>query len=143
MKDKTGLRNRISSAGLKVTPQRLEVLNALCDMGTHPSADQLLEFIRRENPHMGTGTVYNILETFSEKGIVKRVKTEEGILRYDAIEEKHHHIYCTDTDKIEDYYDPELSQFLADYFKRRAIQGFDIKDIDLHIIGKYYNNQKE
>ena len=91
---------------------------------------------------MGTGTVYNILEVFADKGVIKRVKSEKGILRYDAIRESHHHLYCTDTEKIEDYYDNELSELLEDYFRKRRIQGFEIDEISLHIIGKYSINRK-
>jgi Fur family transcriptional regulator, peroxide stress response regulator len=137
------LRERISSAGLKVTPQRLSVLRALHEMNNHPSADQLLDYLRRANPHMGTGTVYNILEVFADKGIAKRVRTENGLLRYDAIAEKHHHIYCTDTENIQDYHDNELTKILEDYFSRNTIQGFEIEDLNLHIIGKFNHNQKK
>ncbi|MBE0675687.1 MAG: transcriptional repressor [Bacteroidales bacterium] len=136
------IKKKITEAGLKVTPQRLTVLKALHEMNNHPSADQVLEYIRRHNPHMGTGTVYNILEVFADKGIIHRVKTEKGILRYDAISETHHHLYCSDTEKIEDYYDKELSQLLEDYFSKRRIQGFDIEELKLQIIGKYNTNRK-
>jgi Fur family transcriptional regulator, peroxide stress response regulator len=142
MKDDSHIKKMITDVGLKVTPQRLMVLRALYEMNNHPSADQVLEFIRRTNPHMGTGTVYNILEVFADKGVIKRVKSEKGILRYDAIRESHHHLYCTDTEKIEDYYDNELSELLDDYFRKRRIQGFEIDEISLHIIGKYSINRK-
>jgi Fur family transcriptional regulator, peroxide stress response regulator len=142
MKNEREIRELISSAGLKVTPQRLVVLRALYSMNIHPSADQVLDYLRRDNPHMGTGTVYNILEVFADKGIVKRVKTEKGILRYDAVHEKHHHIYCTDTEKIEDYHDHELTRLLEDYFTRHKIQGFEIEDLNLQIIGRFNHNLK-
>lgn len=142
MNDDSHIKKMITDAGLKVTPQRLMVLRALYEMNNHPSAEQVLEFIRRANPHMGTGTVYNILEVFADKGVIKRVKSEKGILRYDPIRESHHHLYCTDTEKIEDYYDKELSELLDDYFSKRRIQGFEIDEISLHIIGKYNINRK-
>jgi len=137
MKYEKHFRERISASGLKVTPQRLLVLSALIEMRNHPSADQLLEFIRRDNPHMGTGTVYNILDVLAGKGVIKRVSTDEGILRYDAIEEKHHHIICTDTGNVKDYFDQDLNKLLEDYFASHNIEGFEIEDISMHIAGKF------
>jgi Fur family peroxide stress response transcriptional regulator len=142
MNDDRQVRERITEAGLKVTPQRLIVLKTLYELGSHPSAEQVIEHIRRDNPHIITGTVYNILEVFAGKGIIKRVKTEDGILRYDALKKKHLHIYCTDTGKIEDYYDTELSLMLDDYFRRKKIDGFEIEELNLHIIGKHNTNRK-
>jgi Fur family peroxide stress response transcriptional regulator len=142
MKDERQIRDSIVEAGLKVTPQRVLVLRSIYEMGSHPSADEVIAYIRRTNPHMGTGTVYNILEVFADRGVVRRVKTEKGILRYDAVSEKHHHLYCTDTEKIEDYHDSELTKILEEYFSKRQIQGFEIEDLNLHIIGKFNHNQK-
>jgi len=143
MKDEKQIRDSITEAGLKVTPQRILVLRSLHEMSSHPSADEVIAYIRRSNPHMGTGTVYNILEVFADRGVVLRVKTEKGILRYDAVSEKHHHIYCTDTEKIEDYHDSELTKVLEEYFSKHQIQGFEIEELKLHIIGKFNNNLKK
>lgn len=140
MNSETGIREMITDAGLKITPQRLIVLKSLIEMNNHPSADQILSYVRRINPDISTGTVYHILEVFAEKGVIKRIKTEDGIQRYDAIRSDHHHIYCTDTNKIEDYYDKELSILLRQHFSKRGIQGFDIEEISVNIKGKYNTN---
>jgi Fur family peroxide stress response transcriptional regulator len=143
MIDEIQIKTLITEAGLKITPQRLMVLRAVHEMENHPSADQVLEFIRRNHPYLGSGTVYSILEVFAERGIVKRVKTEKGILRYDPVKEKHHHIYCTENESIEDYYDNELNTLLENHFNSRGIKGFEIEELSLHIIGKYNTNQKK
>ncbi|MFO7575756.1 MAG: transcriptional repressor [Bacteroidales bacterium] len=140
MINETAIREMITDAGLKITPQRLLVLKSLAEMNNHPSADQVLNYIRLNNPHMGTGTVYHILEVFAEKKVIKRIKTEDGIQRYDAIRSDHHHLYCTNTNKIEDYYDNELSKLLRQHFNKRRIQGFDIEEINVNIKGKYNSN---
>lgn len=140
MINETAIREMITDAGLKITPQRLLVLKSLIEMNNHPSADQVLNYIRLNNPDMGTGTVYHILEVFADKKVIKRIKTEDGIQRYDAIRSDHHHLYCTNTNKIEDYYDNELSKLLRQYFNNRRIQGFDIEEINVNIKGKYSSN---
>jgi Fur family peroxide stress response transcriptional regulator len=72
-----------------------------------------------------------------EHGLVNRVKTENDVMRYDAILEKHHHLYCAESDRIEDYFNDELNGMLEDYFKNHRIEGFTIEDMKLQIIGKF------
>ncbi len=72
-----------------------------------------------------------------ENELIKKVKTDKDIMRYDAIMEKHHHLYCSETDRIEDYIDDELNKMIDEYFMEKNITGFQIKDIKLQIIGKF------
>jgi Fur family peroxide stress response transcriptional regulator len=58
-------------------------------------------------------------------------------MRYDPILEKHHHLYCAESERIEDYFDDELNDMLKEYFERKQIPGFTIDDIKLQIIGKF------
>lgn len=125
--------------GLKVTPQRLAVLDAMSNLKDHPTAECIIDFIRKNHPNIAVGTVYKTLETFVEKGIIKKVKTERDIMRYDSIMEKHHHLYCVESERIDDYYDPELNQLLEDYFTKKNIPNFSINDIKLQITGKFKN----
>jgi Fur family transcriptional regulator, peroxide stress response regulator len=58
-------------------------------------------------------------------------------MRYDAIMEKHHHLYSLDSDRIEDYFDEDLNQILEDYFSKKHIKDFEIRDIKLQLIGTF------
>lgn len=133
------IQNVISNNGLKVTPQRIAVLEALIKLGNHPTADNIIEYIKRNHPNIAVGTVYKTLETYCEKGMVKKVKTEKDYMRYDPILEKHHHLYCEESNRIEDYYDEELNSLLEDYFNKKKIKNFDVEDIKLHIVGTFTN----
>lgn len=132
------LKYRLIQNNLNVTPQRIGVLDALLNLN-HPSAEQVLEYIRRNHPGVAPGTVYHILELFFEKGLVKKVKTDKDIMRYDAIFEKHHHLYCSECDNIVDYFDEELNTLLFNYFKKKQVPNFIIEDIKLQIVGKFSN----
>ena len=134
-------RETLIKAGLKVTPQRLVVLEAVTKLGDHPTAERIIDFIKQNHPNIAVGTVYKTLETFVEKEIIEKVKTDKDIMRYDAILEKHHHLYCIKSDRIEDYYDDELNQILKDYFEKKSIKDFKIEDIKLQIIGNFLNNK--
>jgi Fur family peroxide stress response transcriptional regulator len=129
----------LKDSNLKVTPQRLAVLDALNNLNDHPTADKIKEFVVKNYPNIAVGTIYKTLETFVEKGLVKKVKTEKDVMRYDAILEKHHHLYCEDTEYIKDFFDHELNNILEEYFKKKKIPNFKVKDIRLQIIGTFKN----
>jgi Fur family peroxide stress response transcriptional regulator len=135
-------RIKLRERGLKVTPQRLAVFEAVDVLHDHPTAEEVGQFIRKKFPDIATGTVYKTLETLVEKDILKRVKTDHGLLRYDAVKDQHHHIYCTHCDRIEDYYDVELTEMIYGYFKKKRIPDFHIEDIKLQIVGKYTDNRE-
>lgn len=133
---------RLRESGLRVTPQRLAVYEAVDVLHDHPTAEEVSQYIRKKHPEIALGTIYKTLETLAEKAILRRVKTDSGLLRYDAIDDRHHHIYCTHCDRIEDYYDAGLTKMLYDYFEIHRIPGFRIEDIKLQIVGKYTDNRE-
>lgn len=132
-------RDLLKSKGLKVTPQRLAVLDALLNLHNHPAADQVSEFVKNHNPDIATGTIYKILETFVSHGIISRVKTSGDIMRYDAIKVHHHHLYCEHSERIEDFFNDELSDLIMNYLVNKQIPNFVIKDVKLQIIGEFIN----
>ncbi len=64
-------------------------------------------------------------------------------MRYDAIIEKHHHLYCSESDRIEDFYDNELNDILETYLKNKKIPNFKIEDIKLQIVGRFTDKIKD
>ena len=138
-KEKHGI--NLKDSNLKVTPQRIAVLEALNNLKNHPTADKIKEYVVKNHPNIAVGTIYKTLETFVEKGLVKKVKTEKDVMRYDAILNKHHHLYCEDSERIQDFFDDELDNMIDKYFKKKKIPNFKVKDIKLQIIGTF-NNKK-
>ena len=133
------IREQLRQKGLKVTPQRVAVYEAVVSLKNHPAADQIIEFIRRHHPNVSPGTVYKVLDSLVDNELIKKVKNEQGVMRYDAIMWPHHHLYCTDTDKIEDFIDPELDWLMEEYVSKKKIKGFKVQDITVQISGKYKN----
>ncbi|NMC38248.1 MAG: transcriptional repressor [Bacteroidales bacterium] len=131
--------NKLTVKGLKVTPQRITILEAIIKLNNHPTAENIIEYIRKNHPNISVATVYKVLDTLVENELIRKVKTEKDIMRYDAVMESHHHIYCSDSDRIEDYIDDELNKMLEKYFSNKKIPDFRIEDIRLQIIGKYTN----
>lgn len=133
----TNIRQVLPKYGLKITPQRVAVYEAIVQMKNHPTAENIIEFVRSRYPNIAVGTVYNTLETFVEKGIISKVKTDGDTMRYDAFTEKHHHLYSLDSRRIEDYYDEELNRWIEEYFSRKEIPGFRIEDVRIQIVGEF------
>ena len=139
---KISLEDRIRKAGLKVTPQRLNVLRILM-AANHPSADQIIGKIRKKYASVSTGTIYHILDTFVEKGVVRKVASVSGAMRYDAIMEPHHHLVDSESEEIRDFFDSELSEVIKDYFKNNPISGFDISEVNLNVMGNFSSNKSD
>ncbi len=131
------LSSKLTEKGLKVTPQRIAVLEAVMQLHNHPTVDNIIEYIRVNHPNIATATVYKVLDALVQNQLIKKVKTSQDIMRYDAIVEKHHHIYSSDSERIEDYIDEDLNNLLTAYFAQKSIPGFEIEDVNLHIIGKF------
>lgn len=131
------IRNKFSQKGLKITPQRVVILEAIYKLNNHPTADNIIENIRESHPNIATGTVYKVLETLVENGLIRKVKTDKDIMRYDGIIENHHHLYCSKCDLIEDYIDEDLDNLLKNHFKDKNIKGFKIEEIVLQIRGAF------
>lgn len=131
------IRNKFAEKGLKITPQRVVILEAIYILNNHPTAENIIEYIRESHPNIATGTVYKVLETLVENGLIKKVTTDKDIMRYDGIIENHHHLYCSECNLIEDYNDEELDKLLHNHFKNKNIKGFKIEDIVLQIRGTF------
>ena len=128
---------KLKEKGLKITPQRIAIYNAVVNLKNHPTAENIIEFIKENHPSISVGTVYKILNTLVENKLLRKVKSEKDIMRYDAIMEHHHHLYCNDTDRIEDYDDMQLDALIEEYFEKKKIKNFKIEDIRLQITGKF------
>jgi Fur family transcriptional regulator, peroxide stress response regulator len=136
------IRNKLSEKGLKVTPQRIAILEAIIKLHNHPTVDNIIDYIRNNHPNIATATVYNVLDALVANELIKKVKTEKDIMRYDAVMESHHHLYCSESDRIEDFFDADLNEMIEKYFKQKNIPDFKIEDVKLQIIGKFLKDNK-
>ena len=128
---------RLKRKGLRVTPQRIVVLEALVNNDSHPNADTIIRIIKKKNPNISFGTIYNILDTFVENGIITKVQTADNVMRYDPLVFEHHHIYLKDSDKVLDYFDENLTKLVKDYLKdKKELSGIDIESININITGQ-------
>ena len=91
------------------TPQRLEVASILLEKPQHLSADQIIEHLRLTGSAVSKATVYNTLNLFSQRGLVKEVMVDPVRKFYDSTTHPHHHFYNVDTGELSDIPDSKVS----------------------------------
>ncbi|HEX9021332.1 MAG TPA: Fur family transcriptional regulator [Nitrospirota bacterium] len=97
--------------GLKLTPQRLAILDYLKGNKKHPSAEEIYRAVHRKFPTMSLATVYNTLSALARRERVLELTIDPGKKRYDPNTGPHSHLICIFCKKIvdgPDEYLPEL-----------------------------------
>ncbi|MFN7086973.1 MAG: Fur family transcriptional regulator [Burkholderiales bacterium] len=84
------------------THQRIEIAYALFSRGEHLSADQILALVNERNAETSKATVYNTLNLFLQKKLVREVIVDPSKVFYDPNTEPHHHFYNIDTGNLTD-----------------------------------------
>jgi Fur family peroxide stress response transcriptional regulator len=88
--------------GIKLTPQRIAILDYLEGNLSHPSAEDVYKAVLRKYPTMSFATVYNTLETLKRSGMVAELTGDPGKKRFDPNPRPHHHLICTRCRRIVD-----------------------------------------
>ena len=91
-------------SGLKLTPQRLAILEYLDGNTDHPSADSIFQEVKKKYPMMSFATVYNTIEALKKKGDLLELTIDPERRRYDPETSPHHHLICVECKKIVDVY---------------------------------------
>ena len=81
--------------GLRVTASRLAVLSALNAGAPHSSVDLLVSAVRDRLGDGSAQTVYNVLRTFTDAGLVRRIEPAGRPGLYELrVGDNHHHVVC-------------------------------------------------
>ncbi|MFT3710048.1 MAG: transcriptional repressor [Archangium sp.] len=93
---------RLREAGIQPSAQRLAVAGYVLATDSHPSADEVLEQVQGHFPMLSRATVYNTLNLFVEKGLLRQLVLAEGKTVFDPCLEPHHHFIDEESGRIED-----------------------------------------
>src|SRR5215211_5082933 len=89
--------------GLRVTASRLAVLTALAASAPHTSVDAVVSAVRERLGDGSAQTVYNVLRTFTDAGLVRRIEPAGRPGLYELrVGDNHHHIVCRTCHAIAD-----------------------------------------
>lgn len=88
--------------GINPTHQRIEIAYVLFSRGEHLSADQILSIVNGRHLETSKATVYNTLNLFLEKKLIREVIVDPSRVFYDPNTSPHHHFYNVDTGELTD-----------------------------------------
>jgi Fur family transcriptional regulator, ferric uptake regulator len=94
------VREKLRRSGYTLTSQRRAVLEALLRSKGHPSAEDVYLIVKRENPRVALGTVYQALSVLEEVGVIGSKHWAESPTRYDLNVEPHLDIRCTSCGEV-------------------------------------------
>ena len=94
--------------GLKLTPQRLAILDFLDGNSSHPSAEEVFSAVKEKYPTMSFATVYNTLDILKQRGDLLELTIDPYRKHYDPDTRSHHHILCSKCGKIGDVFDENI-----------------------------------
>lgn len=116
----------------RATRQKKIVLTYLQSVRSHPTAEETYESVKKTAPKISLSTVYRILESLADDGIILKLASPDGPMRFDGFVHGHKHIRCSACGKVEDVaegIDIELKMPKMD------INGFENVKVNLEITG--------
>lgn len=131
----------LKDKGLKVTNQRLLVLQVLADNSDrHMTAEDIYELVKEEYPDIGLATVYRTVQLLLEMQLVDRINLDDGCVRYEIghlfdgeAKHHHHHLICKECGKVIPFED-DLLEELEDHIEDEL--GFHVLDHELKFYGQ-------
>jgi Fur family transcriptional regulator, ferric uptake regulator len=85
---------RLRREGFRVTPQRKQMLDAICALGKHASTDKIITTIQKRNPDLNRATIYRNLIFLRERHLLVSAEIGGEQVFEIAKLEPHHHLVC-------------------------------------------------
>ncbi|HET7727497.1 MAG TPA: Fur family transcriptional regulator [Candidatus Limnocylindrales bacterium] len=115
------VRDRLRERGLRWTPQRRAILEALASAAGHVTAADLLDRCRAVDPEVTASTVYRTLDTLEELGLVVHSHGRDGREEYHVVPaEEHAHLVCERCGSSWEVGPDELSTLVENLRRARA-----------------------
>lgn len=121
---------RLRDQGLKLTPQRLAIIELL-EEGEHPSAEEIYASLSQRYPMLSRATVYNTLEVLKELGEVAELRIEPQAARYDLKTAPHYHFLCRRCGRVFDLpSSPDMANLVG-----RELDGHQVEQVQVNLYG--------
>ena len=104
------IREQFRKSGYTLTLQRRAVLEALKEAKGHPSAEDIYLIVKKRNPRVALGTVYQALSVLEKIGVVDSKHWSESPTRYDLNVEPHIDIRCAGCSEVSEVPGVELGE---------------------------------
>ncbi|MDY2699659.1 MAG: Fur family transcriptional regulator [Suilimivivens sp.] len=138
--DREGFKALLRSRGLKVTNQRLLILEVLAACpDRHLTAEEIYEIVKADCPEIGLATVYRTIQLLLELHLVDRINLDDGFVRYEIgsateseSKHRHHHLICNKCGKVLSFQDDLLEELEGKIMKT---MGFWVVDHEVKLYG--------
>jgi Fe2+ or Zn2+ uptake regulation protein len=121
----------LRSHGIQPSAQRLAVAEVVLDTDRHPSADEVHAAARLKLASLSRATVYNTLNLFVEKGLLRALTVTSGRVVFDPLIDPHHHFIDETSGRIYD-----LPWSALDVRRIDELEGFEVHDYQVVIRGR-------
>jgi Fur family peroxide stress response transcriptional regulator len=92
----------MTRSGIRLTPQRRYVYEALMERRDHPTALEVFLRAKEQMPSISLATVYNCLEALTESGLIRQVNCDRASSRYCPNLVPHGHFFCKECGAVFD-----------------------------------------
>lgn len=107
--DPSAFKRMIRQMGLKVTQQRMAILESLSAGRAHVTAQEVFETVNHKYPEIGFATVYRFLRKMAEQKLVTEVRMGGLPARYELTPRRHHdHLTCVQCGQIVEFENPQI-----------------------------------
>ncbi len=125
----------LETKALRMTDQRLAIIDTVFSTNEHFTADQLLEWSAQRDSSVSRATVYRTLPLLTESGLVREMDFGKDCKFYDpnyADHPEHSHIICKDCEKIVEFESEQIAQLESEIVRKL---GFSVASQQLQISG--------
>lgn len=127
----TSLKGTLHKRGLRMTPQRQLVLDAVRQLG-HATPEQVCTRVQATAPAVNITTVYRTLDLLEDLGVVRHAHLGHGAPTYSEHQHRHLHLVCHDCGRV----DEAPAELLSDVASRtRAELGFHLDSTHVALSG--------
>jgi Fur family iron response transcriptional regulator len=117
--------------GIQPSAQRVAVAEYVLRTTEHPSADKVWAGVQETFPMISRATVYNTLNLFVEKGLLRELHLAPDSVLFDPNIDRHHHFIDEDTGRI---YDIPWNQ--VEVNNAKPLPGFEVHDYQVVMRGR-------
>ena len=121
----------LAEHGIQPTPQRIAVAEYVLSATDHPTADEVWAKVRRHCPTLSRATVYNTLNLFAEKGLLRSQPLREGVAVFDPRIAPHHHFIDDDTGRVFD-----IPWDAVKVTGEKSLQGIEVREYQVVLRGR-------
>ncbi|RME17788.1 MAG: transcriptional repressor [Bdellovibrio sp.] len=127
------LKEKLLEHSIRPTAQRLAIADFVLQKGRHSTAEMVQEHLKKFFPHISLATIYNTLNLFSKKGLLKEYRfPHSGHVFFDNNTQPHAHFLDENSQEIYDVPMEKVNISLKN-------DSFEIQDVEVLFKGTLTN----